>query len=186
MKRFGNRLSSVLRTRRTHNILASIVVPQLRNLSTVAVLLLLHVSSTGAQEPSVENFTRYRALAMEKLNGREGGRLNSNLLRIFGIPDDIRIVTDAEMGFENRRLTVTFSMNSSDLFLTDSRTTPPSTVVTIFHTDLTLALHAVASGVSVSDLRRIATDNDAESHVQEVLLRWDRELPKMLEWLQRK
>lgn len=158
----------------------------MRNLFTVAVLSLLHVSSTVAQEPSVENLTRYRALAIEKLNGREGGRLNSNLLKIFGIPDDIRIVTDAEMAFENRRLTLTFSMNSSDLFLTDSRKIPPSTVVTVFHTDLTLALHAAASGVSVTDLRSIAADNDAESHFREVLLRWDRELPKMLERLQRK
>ena len=100
---------------------------------------------------------------------------------VFGVPDDIRILTDAEMVFTGRRLTLTFSTNTTDLFLTDSRKTPSGTVVTVFHTDLMLVLRAAASGVSASDLQRIAKNDDAENQYREVLLRWDRELPQMLE-----
>jgi len=152
----------------------------IRSLLTVAMLVLLQLT-TAAQEPNVENFKRFRARAIERLERSEGRRFNSNLLKVFGVPDDIRILTDAEIGLQGRRLTLTFSVNSADLFLTDSRKTPSGTVVTVFHTDLTLVLHAAASGVSVSDLQRIAKNDDAENQFREVLRRWDGVLPQMLE-----
>jgi hypothetical protein len=152
----------------------------MRTLLTVAVWV-LSLTTTIAQEPNVENFKRYRAQMVERLKGTEGRPLNSNLVLVFGVPDDIRILTDAEMVFTGRRLTLTFSTNATDLFLTDSRKTSSGTVVTVFHTDLTLVLRAAASGVSASDLQRIAKNDDAENQFREVLLRWDRELPQMLD-----
>ena len=153
-------------------------------LLTVAAWV-LSLTTMAAQEPSVENFTRYRAHMVERLQGAEGRRLNSNLILVFGVPDDTRILTDAEIAFPGRRLTLTFATNSTDVFLTDSRKTPLGTVVTVFHTDLTLALRAAGSGESVSVLQRMPNDEDAENQFHEVLLRWNRELPQMLERLER-
>lgn len=161
-----------------------VVSGTMKTLLAGSTLVVLQTTWTIEQKPNAENFKRYRTEAVRHLKGSEGRRANSNLLMVFGIPEDIRILTDAEIAFpDRRRLTLTFSTNSTDVFLTDSRKTPSGTVVTVFHTDLTLVLRAAGSGVSISDLQRIATDNSVESQFQEVLMKWDRELPQILEVL---
>lgn len=154
------------------------------SLLTVA-LVLLQVGMT-AQEPSAENFRRFREHAIERLKGVEGRRLNSNLYAVFDIAEDTLIVTDAEMVLPGHRLSLTFATNSSDIFLTDSHKMDTGTHVTVFHTDLTLALRAAAAGESVSKLQRIITDENVSSHFRDVVLKWNRELPQMLVRQQRK
>jgi hypothetical protein len=107
--------------------------------------------------------------------------LNANLSRLFGTPAEIRILKAAEIAFREQRLSLTFSTNSPDIFLMDSRTTPTGTVVTVFHTDLTFALRAAASGGAVNDLQPVADDSKAASQFRELLMTWDRHLPRMLE-----
>lgn len=83
----------------------------MRNLSTVAVLALLQIASTVAQEPNAEMFARYRAHAIERLDGSQfmGRPLNANLSRLFGVPSDIRIINTAEMAFpDQHRITLIF------------------------------------------------------------------------------
>jgi hypothetical protein len=148
-------------------------------------LVLLQVSMT-AQEPSAENFRRFREHAIDRLKGFEGRPLNSNLYAVFHIAEDIRIVTDAEMVLPGHRLSLTFATNSPDIFLTDSHKMATGTHVTVFHTDMTLALRAAAAGESVSTLQRIISDENVSSHFRDVVLKWNRELPQMLARQQRK
>ena len=96
----------------------------MRTLVTFAAWAFLHISATSAQEPRAENFKRFRAYVIERLDDVPGKRANSNLINVFGIDKDIGIVTDAEMAFAGHRLSLSFATRSSDMFLTDLQKTP--------------------------------------------------------------
>lgn len=63
----------------------------------------------------------------------------------------------------------------------ESKKTPTGTSMTVFHTDLTLALRASASGESVNTLQLAGHASNAASDFRELLMTWDRHLPWMLE-----
>jgi hypothetical protein len=158
---------------------------------TVALLVLLQIASTAAQEPNPETFTRYRAQAieriarsLERLRGTkfDGERLDANISLVFGIPSDTRVINVAEIAFrDEHHITLTFGTSSADIVLTESKKTPDGTLLVVFHTDLTLALRGAASGPDLNNLQRFANQADAESAFRDVLMTWDRQLSRMLE-----
>ena len=75
---------------------------------------------------------------------------------------------------------MTLSTRSTDMFLMESKETPTGTLVTVFHTDLSLALRGAAFGESVSNLKRVADDSTA-SAFREVLMTWNKHLALMLD-----
>ena len=155
-----------------------------RYMRTVLVMglgvLLQTAVTAGAQQPSVENFQRFRIYALGRAQASGLRPVNQHIVTVFGLTGDIRILTDGEMVLSGRRLTLTFSASSLDVFFTDAHATQSGTVVTVFHSDVSLALRAAAVGERTSMLRRMSTDNAVASHFREVLLKWDKDLPQML------
>jgi hypothetical protein len=173
----------------------------MRLLSTTALCALLSAASIVAQEPSAENFVRARVLVIdrltrsaeriEELTGKrppDGTPLNANVSAIFGIPDETRVIRAAEIVFrDDHRFTLTFATNSTDMILTESKKTSDGTLLlTVFHTDLTFALRNAASGVDINSLQSFDSESNAQSVFHEVLMTWDRHLPRMLDWQLRK
>jgi hypothetical protein len=168
----------------------------MRLLSITALCVLLSAASIVAQEPSAENFGRYRAQVIdrltrsaERIEGLTGRRppngtpLNANVSGIFGIPNETRVIDNAaEIAFrDDHRITLTFATNSTDIILTESKKTSDGTLLRVFHTDLTLALRGAASGVDANSLQPFDNESDAQSVFRDVLMTWDRHLPRMLE-----
>jgi hypothetical protein len=160
-------------------------------LSTTVICMLLIVMSTAAQEPNAENFFRLRAQIIERLTrsserlGRtlDGNPVAANVSQVFGIPSETRVIKAAEMVFpEQHHLTLTFAINSTDILLTETKKTSDGTLLlTVFHTDPTLALRGAASGPDTGRLHVVTNDSDAISAFREVLLTWDRQLLRSLE-----
>ena len=163
----------------------------MRLLSTVAICMLLHVTSTMAQEPNADNFSRLRAQVIERLarsSDRLGRAFNgiplaTNVSQVFGIPSETRVIKAAEMVFpDQHHLTLTFSVNSTDILLTEMKKMSDGILLlTAFHTDLTLVLRGAASGPDTDSLHLVSHDIDTVSAFREVLLTWDRQLLRSLE-----
>jgi hypothetical protein len=163
----------------------------MKHLLTVAMIVLLHMTPMAAQEPISEAFTRFRAQVIERFEdsvARFGPGLRTvrpgtpnPLPSLFGT-DNTRVITAAEIVFPNEhRLSITFSTSSTDLFLSETTKTDGDTVVTVFHTDLSLMLRAIAVGASDNNLQLVANDSNAAFEFQEVLRFWEGHLPRILE-----
>ena len=168
-------------------------------LQTAAVVgvLLCEAAVTLAQEPRAENFSRLRAQAIERFEqsamqleskGADTARVNyerrlhPNVSAAFGVPDDVRIVKAAEIVFRDaRHLTFTVSTNTTDIVLSEEKTTPEGKpLLMVFHTDTTLALRGAAAGADINTLRAVPVDAEAATAFRSVLLLWDQALPSIL------
>jgi hypothetical protein len=160
-------------------------------LPAAAISTLLSVASAVAQEPSAEIFSRFRAEMMERLSRSAartgitdyGTPLDADVSQAFGIPAGIRVIKAAEIVFrDEHHLTLTFSTNSTDILLTETKKAADGTLVlTAFHTDPTLILRGAASGLDASHLQVVPAGTETVSAFRQVLLTWDRRLPRMLE-----
>ena len=162
----------------------------MRLLFLAAAFALLYLPSITAQEPSIENFTRFRTLTVERLArsaerlglpGLGGSPLDANVSRVFSMPPEIRVIRAAELVFKEQRLTLTLSTNSTDVFLSDTRQgSDGASVMWVFHTDLNLILRGAAAGVDTNHLDVVPLDSNSVSAFRDRLLMWDRHLPQML------
>lgn len=91
-----------------------------------------------------------------------------------------RVLRAAEMAFHERRRSLSFSTNSTDVFLTDTTTTNGTTRMFVFHTDLNLILRGTAAGSDTDHLEAVPIDNDTVTAFRNALLTWDGFLPGML------
>jgi hypothetical protein len=138
---------------------------RMRTLCAVAVAF-LQGGSLVAQTPA-ESFSSLRAQVIQTLEGRH----------------NIRVVNAARVRLPERHdLDLTFSTSSTDIFLAESTNEPNGRVMTVFHTDLTLALRAAASGADVNTLQIVsASDDSVASQFQRLLATSDQHLLSMLE-----
>ena len=163
----------------------------MKNLFVAALLAVLQIIPAAAQEPNVETFARSRAhfvglfeASVAKMGRGPARRTGAAdpVAQIFGIPDETTMLLAAEVMFaDQRKISITFGVNSTDVILAQTRPTPTGTLVTVFHTDLTLILRGAASGESADMMRLTASDSDSQSEYRELLTAWEYHLPRMLE-----
>ena len=168
-------------------------------LQTAAVVgvLACEAAVIFAQESRAENFSRLRAQAIERFERSamqlesKGAdttrfiyerRLHPNVSSAFRVPDDVRVVKAAEIVFRDaRNLTFTVSTNTTDIVLSEEKTTPEGKpLLMVFYTDTTLALRGAASGADINTLRAVPVDGDAAAAFRSVLSVWDQALPNIL------
>ena len=157
----------------------------------VAAILALQIIPAAAQEPNVETFARSRAhfvglfeTSVAKIGRGPASRPGAAnpVAQIFGIPDQTTMLLAAEVVFADQRgISITFGVDSTDVILTQTRQTPTGTLVTAFHTDLTLILRGAASGDSADTLQLTASDSDSQSEYRQLLTAWEYHLPRILE-----
>ena len=116
----------------------------------------------------------------ERLGLNELGGRPLQIAQLFGIPGEVRVINASEIVFpDQRHLTLTFSINSTDIVMTETKKMSDGTsLLTAFHTDLSLILRGVASGADVNSLNLVPTDADSVSAFRQVLLTWDRHLSR--------
>jgi hypothetical protein len=148
----------------------------------VTGLILLHLSFVNAaQQPSGDQFGKFRAIILERVRDN-GVPPRQALARVFSLPADMRVVPAAEVVLPDKhRFSLTLSINSTDVFLMESRDTAGNVVVTVFHTDLNGALRGAASGATVDSLELLPDVDAMTNQFQEVLATWQRALPQMME-----
>ena len=152
---------------------------------TVAVLTLIQVSSVAAgQQSAAHAFGEFKTQVLERVEGK--GVPRAPLSQVFGLPDDMLVIRAAEVAFRDQhRLSLILSVNSTDMFLAESKNTPTGTVLSVFHTDLSLALRAAAAGADLNSLQVVSAD-EVSSQFRDVLATWERHLPLMLERARKK
>lgn len=163
----------------------------MKNLFVAAILALLQIIPAAAQEPNVETFARSRAhfvglfeASVARIGrgpAKRPGAANP-VTQVFGIPDQTTMLLAAEVVFADQRgISISFGVDSTDVILTQTKHTPTGTVVTAFHTDLTLILRGAASGESADTLQLTASDSDSLSEYRQLLTAWEYHLPRMLD-----
>ena len=163
----------------------------MKNLFVAAILALLQIIPAAAQEPNVETFACSRAhfgglfeASVAKIGRGPASRTGAAnpVAQIFGIPDQTTMLLAAEVVFADQRgISITFGVDSSDVIFTQTRQAPTGTLVTAFHTDLRLILRGAASGESADKMRLTASDSDSQSEYRQLLTAWEYHLPRMLE-----